>query len=70
MFEFFDADPPEVIEFKIQTKTLFEQGVISYYSEQKERATQIFQRIINLNYQDKAAYFYLKDNEENREAKD
>jgi PAS domain S-box-containing protein len=60
LFEFFDADPPEIIEFKIQTKTLFEQGVISYYSEQKERSTQIFQRIINLNNQDQAAYFYLK----------
>ena len=62
LFEFFDADPPEIIEFKIQTKTLFEQGVISYYSGQKERSTQIFQRIINLNNQDQAAYFYLKDN--------
>lgn len=60
LFEFFDADPPEIIEFKIKTKTLFEQGVISYYSEQKERSTQIFQRIINLNNQDQAAYFYLK----------
>ncbi len=62
LFEFFDADPPEIIEFKIQTKTLFEQGVISYYSGQKERSTQIFQRIINLNNQDQAAYFYLKNN--------
>ena len=62
LFEFFDADPPEIIEFKIQTKTLFEQGVISYYSGQKERSTQIFQRIINLNNKDQAAYFYLKDN--------
>ena len=62
LFEFFDADPPEIIEFKIQTKTLFEQGVISYYSGQKERSTQIFQRIINLNNQDQAAYFYLKKN--------
>ena len=62
LFEFFDADPPEIIKFKIQTKTLFEQGVISYYSGQKERSTQIFQRIINLNNQDQAAYFYLKDN--------
>ena len=65
LFEFFDADPPEVIEFKIQTKTLFEQGVISYYSQKKEQATQIFQKIINLNNQDKAAYFYLKDNVDN-----
>ncbi|MGD1701774.1 response regulator [Dapis sp. BLCC M229] len=67
LFEFFDADPPELIEFKRQTKTLFEQGVISYYSQHKERATQIFQRIINLNHQDKAVYFYLKDNDEKRE---
>ncbi|MGK7921955.1 MAG: adenylate/guanylate cyclase domain-containing protein [Trichodesmium sp.] len=65
LFEFFDADPPEVIEFKKETKTLFEEGVISYYSQKKERATQIFQRIINLNHQDKAAYFYLKDNVDN-----
>ncbi len=61
LFEFFDADPPELIEFKRQTKTLFEQGVISYYSQQKERATEIFQRIINLNNQDKAVYFYLEE---------
>ncbi|NES07727.1 MAG: response regulator [Okeania sp. SIO2F4] len=67
LFEFFDADPPELIEFKRQTKTLFEQGVISYYSQQKERATQIFQRIINLNHQDKAVYFYLQDNDGKRE---
>ncbi|MGD1711935.1 response regulator [Dapis sp. BLCC M172] len=61
LFEFFDADPPELIEFKRQTKTLFEQGVISYYSQQKEQATEIFQRIISLNNQDKAVYFYLEE---------
>ena len=59
LFEFFDADPPEIIELKKQTKTLFEAGVIKYYSQQIEEATQIFQEIINLNHQDKAAYFYL-----------
>ncbi|NEP78625.1 MAG: response regulator [Okeania sp. SIO3C4] len=60
LFELFDADPPEIIELKKQTKTLFEAGVIKYYSQQMEQATQIFQEIINLNHQDKAAYFYLE----------
>ncbi|NES70206.1 MAG: PAS domain S-box protein, partial [Okeania sp. SIO2D1] len=66
LFELFDADPPEIIELKKQTKTLFEAGVISYYSQQMEQATQIFQEIINLNHQDKAAYFYL--DQSNRES--
>ncbi|MEB3340698.1 response regulator [Okeania sp.] len=63
LFEFFDADPPELAEFKIKTKTLFEKGVIAYCSQHKEEANEIFQRIISLNSQDKTAYFYLQDNE-------
>ena len=59
LFEFFDADPPEVINLKKQTKTIFEEGVISYYCEQIELATQIFGQIVKLNHQDKAAKFYL-----------
>ncbi|MGB3508827.1 MAG: adenylate/guanylate cyclase domain-containing protein [Microcoleaceae cyanobacterium] len=60
IFEFFDADPPEVINLKRQTKTLFEEGVISYYCEQLELAAQIFKKIVKLNHQDKAAEFYLR----------
>ncbi|MDJ0556804.1 MAG: adenylate/guanylate cyclase domain-containing protein [Microcoleaceae cyanobacterium MO_207.B10] len=60
LFEFFDADPPEVINLKKQTKTLFEKGVIHYYSKELELAAQVFAEIFELNNQDKAAEFYLR----------
>ena len=66
LFEFFDADPPEIINLKKQTKTLFEEGVIYYYCEQNELATQIFAQIVKLNHQDKAAEFYLRICDPNR----
>lgn len=64
VFEIFDADRPEIIKLKRQTKTKFEEGVVCYFSRQNDKAYQIFQELIKLNPGDYSAVFYLKKCEE------
>ena len=64
VFDVFDADPPQSIELKIQTKTKFEEGIILYHTNKFVEAYQIFLDIIQINSQDKAAMFYIKICEE------
>jgi two-component system sensor histidine kinase ChiS len=61
VFEIFETDPPQLQSLKQQTKTLFEQAVILYNSNQIASAYQIFKDIFQINAQDKAANFYIKN---------
>jgi signal transduction histidine kinase/ligand-binding sensor domain-containing protein/class 3 adenylate cyclase/ActR/RegA family two-component response regulator len=60
LFEVFDADPAEIIELKMQTKTRFEKGILFYQAQDFEQAYPIFQEILEINSQDRAASFYIK----------
>lgn len=60
LFEVFDAEPPEIVALKMQTKTRFEQGILLYQTENFEQAYQIFLEIVQINPQDKAAISYVK----------
>jgi two-component system sensor histidine kinase ChiS len=59
VFEVFDGDSPNSQRLKRQTKTLFEQGVLLFYQQRFAEAKRIFQEIVTINPQDKAAVFYL-----------
>jgi PAS domain S-box-containing protein len=60
VFDVFDADPTHIIELKKQTKAKFEEGIILYHAKKFEEAYQIFQEVIQINDQDKAARLYIK----------
>ncbi len=60
VFEVFDADPPDILAIKHQTRTLFELGILLYHERNFATAFQIFKEILQLNRSDRAATFYVK----------
>ncbi|HEY9301559.1 MAG TPA: adenylate/guanylate cyclase domain-containing protein, partial [Phormidium sp.] len=59
VFEIFDADPPEIKEAKLATKTVFEQALIFYYLQNFSEAAQCFQDCLRINPLDKVIKTYL-----------
>lgn len=60
VYEVFDADPLEVKQAKLLTKTGFEQAVLLYNLGKLERAAEIFAKSLSVNPQDKVAHIYLQ----------
>ena len=60
VFEVLDAETNTMQELKWQTKTKFEEAIILYHQHKFDLATKIFQEVIQLNSQDKAAQFYIR----------
>jgi signal transduction histidine kinase/class 3 adenylate cyclase/CheY-like chemotaxis protein len=60
VFEVFDADPPELKEGKLMTKTEFEQALVLYYMQKFGEAAQLFQYCYRINPMDKVAQIYLE----------
>ncbi|MCL1463898.1 response regulator [Argonema galeatum] len=60
VFEVYDGDEPEQKRLKSQTQARFEVAVFLYYQQQFEEAQQIFQEVLQINPQDKAAMLYVK----------
>ncbi|MBW4493242.1 MAG: response regulator [Oscillatoria princeps RMCB-10] len=60
VFEIYEADPPALRKLKQQTRADFQRGVALYQKQQFANAEQIFQEILQINPQDKAAALYLK----------
>jgi two-component system sensor histidine kinase ChiS len=60
VFEIFDADPPNILVLKHQTRSLFELGILLYHQKNFATAFQIFKEILQINSSDKAAAFYVK----------
>jgi predicted ATPase/class 3 adenylate cyclase len=58
IFEVFDADPPEIREGKLITKTAFEQALLLYNLQKVREAEQLFTHCLRLNPMDKAAKIY------------
>ncbi|MCB1179563.1 MAG: bacteriohemerythrin [Leptospiraceae bacterium] len=59
IYEVFDCDRPEVIEKKIDTKLIFEQGVLHYIQKEYNKSFDKFVEVLKINPDDKAALFYL-----------
>ena len=60
VFEVLDAEPTKLQELKWQTKTKFEEAIVLYHQQKFNLAEQIFQEVIQINNQDRAAKFYIK----------
>ncbi|MCL1472870.1 ATP-binding protein [Argonema antarcticum] len=60
VFEVYDGDDPEQKRLKSKTQARFEVAVFLYYQQQFEEAQQIFQDVLQINPQDKAAILYVK----------
>lgn len=59
VFEIYDADPPHQQMLKLQTCAEFERAIHLYENQQLAEACQIFEQILQVNEQDKAAAFYV-----------
>ena len=59
-FEVYEGDAPDIKQLKSQTQARFEVAVFLYYQKQFEEAHQIFEELLQINPQDKAAMLYVK----------
>jgi len=70
IYEVFDGDPPSVIELKIQTRSVFERGIVLYNHKRTDKmrkgfkqideARQLFKEVLQVNPDDTAAMLYIK----------
>ncbi|HAI68304.1 MAG TPA: hypothetical protein DCM38_02580 [Gammaproteobacteria bacterium] len=60
IYEIFDADPPESLNLKYETRDNFELGFVLYHSEEVIEAKTLFEQVLAINQHDKAAQVYLK----------
>ena len=67
VYEVFDADPPELKEAKLATKSMFEQALFFFYLGKYQEAAQILKKCLTINSQDKVAQIYLQRCQEKKE---
>ncbi|TAF57595.1 MAG: PAS domain S-box protein [Oscillatoriales cyanobacterium] len=60
VYEVFTADPPELRQKKLETKTMFEQGLVFYNSDKFLEATRLFSACLQVNPGDKVAQIYMQ----------
>ena len=60
VFELFDGDEPPQQELKNQTKSMFEEALMTYYDKSFAPAAQQLQTVLEVNPQDPAAQLYLQ----------
>jgi len=59
VFEVLDGDPEEVKSLKIETKSLFGNGIDHYKNKRFEEALKVFTQIVKINQLDSVAAFYV-----------
>ncbi|MCA1992389.1 MAG: response regulator [Coleofasciculus sp. S288] len=64
VFDVFDADPIQIFDLKLRTRSKFEDAIILYHAKKIQEAYQIFKEILQINDQDKAARLYIKNCED------
>lgn len=60
VFEVYDAEPAAIVELKNQNKSDFESALVLYSNQEFAQAKQIFQKILQINSQDRAAKLYVE----------
>ncbi|MBE9114666.1 response regulator [Lusitaniella coriacea LEGE 07157] len=60
VFEVFDADPPPLRAYKLETKSIFESALLQYYCGALDNAIALLQDCLQINPEDTVATIYLK----------
>src|SRR6476661_7665494 len=60
VYEVFAADPPELRQKKLETKTIFEQALVLYNSDKCVEAKRWFSACLEINPNDKVAQIYMQ----------
>jgi class 3 adenylate cyclase len=60
VFEVYDAEPEAVVNIKNQNKADFESAILLYNEREFTQAKEIFQKILQINLQDRAATMYVE----------
>jgi two-component system sensor histidine kinase ChiS len=60
VFEVYDAEPAAIINIKNQNKADFESAILLYNEKKFTQAKNIFQKILQINLQDRAATMYVE----------
>jgi PAS domain S-box-containing protein len=60
VYEIYDGDNPTSIQLKDKTRDEFEEGFVLYHFEEFVDAQPFFERVLNINPNDKAAQIYMK----------
>ncbi|MGE5655631.1 MAG: CHASE2 domain-containing protein [Actinomycetota bacterium] len=60
IFEVFDADPPEIKQGKLITKSAFEEALFLYYMGKYDQASPLLEQCLQVNPKDRVAYIYLE----------
>ena len=60
VFEVYDAEPAAIINIKNQNKADFESAILLYNEKEFTQAKNIFQKILQINLQDRAATIYVE----------
>ncbi len=60
LWEVFDLDPPELMDYKLKIAAIFEEAISLYHSRQFEEAQELFLDCLTRNPQDKTAEFYVE----------
>lgn len=60
VFEVYDCNSFESIKLKNQTRSMFEQAIIYYHNFKIFKAVELFQKVVKINDQDRAAHFYIQ----------
>ncbi|OQY53017.1 MAG: hypothetical protein DRR08_10755 [Candidatus Parabeggiatoa sp. nov. 2] len=60
VYEIYGAEPPEILAVKEQTRDNFEEGFVLYHWEEYQDAQPFFEKVLQINKNDKAAQVYLE----------
>ncbi len=60
LYEVFAADPPDLRQKKLETKTIFEQALVLYNSDRCVEAIRLFSACLEINPNDKVAQIYMQ----------
>lgn len=60
VFEVYDAEPKAIVQLKNETKAAFEVGILHYNQRKFTEAQQVFQEVLRINPQDRAAKVYVE----------
>jgi len=60
IYEIFTADPPELRQKKLETKTIFEEALVLYNKDRFVEARRLFSECKQINREDKVVQIYMQ----------